>query len=115
MPVIVIRLDPGKLANPDADLRYEIPDLLIARSDGVLEDNGYDYESEGDAMQIYLRATDLDVGLALVIQLLEEEPLHGNRLAAGASVGVSDTTDPTASRFRVVYPPGVTGVIETPA
>jgi hypothetical protein len=41
---ISITLNPGKLSNPDADLRYIIPDEIEKASDKALEDNGYDYD-----------------------------------------------------------------------
>ena len=114
MPSIVIRLDPGKLANPDADLRYEVPDLLAARSDGVLADDGYDYETDGDAMQIYLRTADIERGLAMVIEFVEAERLHGNDLTAAVTVGISDEPGPVATAFRIVYPRGIVGTIVVP-
>mgnify|MGYP001236014701 CR=1 FL=1 len=116
MPSIVIRLDPGKLANPDADLRYEIPDLLAARSDGALADDGYDYEADGDAMQIYLRITtaEVDHAVAMVIAFLETETLHDNDLSVAATVGVSESPGPVVSTFEIVYPRGVAGTIEIP-
>ncbi len=43
MRMIVIRLDPQLLSNPDADLRYRIPELLAQRSEGAITDDGYDY------------------------------------------------------------------------
>ena len=46
MKNLVLTLDPEKLQNPDLDLRYVIPDLLSARSDGNIRDNGYDYEDQ---------------------------------------------------------------------
>ena len=45
--VFVIRLNPRELTNPDADLRYVIPDLLQTGSAGRVQDNGFDYE-DGD-------------------------------------------------------------------
>ena len=53
-----ITLDPTKLSNPDADLRYLIPDKVSAISDGKISDNGYDYDEE-DRMIICLASTDL--------------------------------------------------------
>jgi hypothetical protein len=115
MPSMVIRLDPEKLAQPDLDLRYEIPDLLAQRSGGLILDDGYDYEPQGNAMQIYLRTTDLDSAVPQVVKFLETERLHGNHLAAAAQVGISEAEAAAATEFRVVYPPGGSGVILPPA
>ena len=43
MQTIVIVLNPGKLENPDLDLRYQIPDRIEELSGGLIKDNGYDY------------------------------------------------------------------------
>jgi hypothetical protein len=112
---IVIRLDPAKLENPDADLRYEIPDRLAQRSAGLIQDDGYDYESSGDVMQIYLKTADLDSALLQVVAFLETEGLHGNQLARAAEVGVSESDASAATEFRLAYPPGKSGVILPPA
>jgi hypothetical protein len=114
MPSIVIRLEPEKLEHPDLDLRYEIPDQLAQRSAGLLKDDGYDYESSGKAMQIYLRTPDLESALIQVISFLETEHLHGNRLADAAQVGISESDASASREFRVVYPPGTSGVILPP-
>jgi hypothetical protein len=46
MTKLVVRLDPRRLDNPDADIRYLIPDMLAERSAGVISDDGYDYVGE---------------------------------------------------------------------
>lgn len=115
MASIVIRLDPAKLENPDADLRYEIPDRLARRSGGLIRDDGYDYESNEDVMQIYLKTADLALALPQVVAFLETERLHGNQLALAAQVGISESDASAAAEFRVVFPPGASGVILPPA
>lgn len=115
MPSIVIRLDPGRLAEPNLDLRYEIPDLLVQRSGGLIEDDGYDYEMPpSQAMQIYLKVASLEAALPLVIAVLENEPLHGNRLADGATLGTSERDAVDTAAFEIVYPSGERGLIESP-
>ena len=111
MPTIVIRLDPAKLQNPDLDLRYDIPDMLAERSGGLIADGGYDYETAGDAMHIYLRASDVSAALPHVLSLIETERVHDNALAPAAQVGVSEADAENAVEFRVVYPLGAAGVI----
>jgi len=39
LPTIILQLDPAKLSNPDADLRYVLTDLLITRLNGLLHDD----------------------------------------------------------------------------
>ena len=57
MQTIVILLDPGKLINPDLDLRYLIPDRIMELTDGAIQDNGYDYiDCEGSGpLDVYKR------------------------------------------------------------
>lgn len=43
MQTIIIVLNPGKLTNPDLDLRYLIPDRISEITEGAIRDNGYDY------------------------------------------------------------------------
>ncbi len=114
MASIVIRLDPGQLKNPDADLRYEIPDLIAERSGGLVEANGYDYELDGNAMQIYLQTSDTGSAIQLIIQVLENEQLHDNDLSRGTQIGVNESDSPAATEFTIVYPPGSSGVLLAP-
>lgn len=105
MPSVLIRLDPRRMANPDTDLRYVVPDRLAELSSGILTDSGYDYEEGTDAMLIYLSTNNLDAALPFVIELLENKIVHENRLAASAKVGTSplDQTECPAD-FTIVYP-----------
>lgn len=110
MPSVLIRLDPCRMENPDTDLRYVVPDRLAEISSGILTDSGYDYEEGTDAMLIYLSTDNLDAALPFVIELLENEIVHENRLAVSAKVGTSplDQTERPAD-FTVVYPDAEAG------
>lgn len=48
MQTIVVLLNPGKLENPDMDLRYCIPDRIEEVSKGAIQDNGYDFVDTED-------------------------------------------------------------------
>lgn len=98
------------MENPDADLRYTVPDRLAEVSSGILTDSGYDYEEGTDAMLIYLSTDNLDEALPFVIGLLENEVIHENRLADSAKVGTSplDETERPAD-FTLVYPSSEAG------
>lgn len=52
---ISITIDPKLLANPDADLRYDIPDRIEEVSDAQIEGDGYDYDDEQN-MIIFLQS-----------------------------------------------------------
>ena len=41
-------------------MRYTLPDLLVERSDGVIESDGYDYVGPSNAMVVFLRLAILD-------------------------------------------------------
>ena len=110
MATIVIQLDPTRLANPDLDIRYMLPDLLVARSGGRLREDGYDYFGEGleSLMQVYLTTEDAAAALPGVIHVLRTERVLGNDLSEVA-VAVEDEEG-----FRVVHPPGFAGVFPQP-
>ena len=98
---IVVRLDPQLLDNPDADIRYTLPDRLAEISGGVIEDDGYDY-GPGEAPQIFifLAAANLDLFVSQVIQFLQTERMFDNDLSSTAVVAVESD-----GVYRVVYPP----------
>ncbi len=87
MPTIILKLDPERLENPVADLRYAVPDALAARSGGVIADDGYDY-LENYEMLIFLQVTDLERAAAIVLEFLEKERVLGNDLRPGCVVAV---------------------------
>jgi hypothetical protein len=91
--------------NPDADLRYVVPERLVEASNGILSADGYDYEAGSNAMLLFLSTGDVVAALPFVTNLLENEVIYGNRLANAAKVGVSpDDEAESAGDFRVVYP-----------
>jgi hypothetical protein len=104
MPTIAIRLDPDLLDNPDADLRYLIPDLIVAAGGGFAAGDGYDYDVMG-RMILYLAVTDLAAGLSAVEAVLDHQQPLGNHLRPAAIVAVAEPDhcdDPQA--YRVVFP-----------
>jgi hypothetical protein len=110
VPRIVIQLDPAQLTNPDLDIRYHLPDILITRSHGRLSDDGYDYVGEGSAprLQLYLRADDALAALPGIVDVLKTERVLDNDLA-GVPVAIED-----GEEFRVVHPPGFAGAFPRP-
>lgn len=102
MGTILIRLDPAQLPNPDADLRYLVPDALAKASDGLLRDDAYDYEEGTNVMRIFLATEHVEAGVAIVIRFLEDERVLGNHLAPAAEVAIGSTAD---GPFLPVYPP----------
>lgn len=109
MPAIVIRLDPAQLANPDADLRYVLPDLIAERSGGVITADGYDYLDD-DQMLLFLRTDDLTAATDVVLEVVRGERPLGNSLTS-AVVGARDADEPDDAPYVVVHPPEHRGEI----
>ena len=84
MDGIIIQLDPALLSNPDLDIRYLLPDLIIARSGGTVIDAGYDYvDSPGRAplIQLCLEAADPEAAAKLAVEVMRTERVVGNDLS----------------------------------
>lgn len=114
MATVILRIDPAKLGNPDLDIRYVLPELIVERSDGRLTDEGYDYADDANAggggsaapcLLLFLGAADADADAALpvVLEILKSERVLENDLSSVA-VAVEDSDG-----FRVVHPPGFGG------
>ena len=100
MGSIVIKLDPRKLTNPDADLRYRVPDAICELTSRRVWGVGYDYLDEpnsigGPVMAIFLECADDDIegSLASVLEILKTTTFIDNQLGDVAEVLVSDMTD----------------------
>ena len=77
---IVITLDPQLLDNPDADLRYILPDYIQEKTEGALKDDGYDY-GEGDVMQIFMSVRDgIEDPVSIAKTAISGIELLGNRI-----------------------------------
>ncbi len=103
MQTIIVKLEPGKLANPDLDLRYLIPDRIEEISDGAIQDNGYDY-LEDDSLGIWLRAESAEGSYPVVIKMMQEERFLGNDLAQAAEVYISELESDEFENCRKVFP-----------
>ncbi len=106
MATIVIQLDPALLANPDADIRYKLPDLLAQRSANRVSSDGYDYVGERNLLHLFLGTDNAERDLPGIIEVLKSERLLGNDLSQ-VPIAFED-----GDALRVVYPPGFTGVFE---
>ncbi len=104
MATIVVRLDPQLLANPDADIRYRLPDLLAERLGGVVSDDGYDYVGPQPFLVLFLKVSDLKSGLACVLDVIENVQVLGSYLRPGAVVAVERD-----GGHDVIFPTGFTG------
>jgi hypothetical protein len=104
MPTICVRLDPRKLSNPDADLRYVLPDRIREESCGEVTDDGYDYIGDVPFLLLFMKADDIDQGLLWVLSVLEHDTTFGNDFLQGAVVAVERD-----GQKVVVYPKNYQG------
>jgi hypothetical protein len=101
---IRIKISPERLENPDLDIRYVLPDLIIQISEGLIEDGGYDYlDDEVNTMLIYLRTTDPDFALKKVLEVIETTKVLDNNLKESIEIEVE--TEPDSDRYQSVYKP----------
>jgi hypothetical protein len=101
---IVVRIDPQLLENPDADIRYVLPDLLAERSSGIITDDGYDYMGETPLLMLYLQVSDLQLALACILDIVQHVRVLGNNLEQAVVVAIKNDND-----YEVVYPLNFTG------
>ena len=106
MTTIAIKLDPSQLPNPDADLRYAIPDRIQEATEGRVKDDGYDYLPD-QTMVIFLAASSAD-DVAAVVDLLSRESFLDNSLLDAAVVGVD-----SGDGYTVVHPEDYSGEFDT--
>lgn len=111
MQTIVIVLNPGKLANPDMDLCYCVPDRIEAVSRGAMESDGYEFiDAEkgrpGPLMGIWLKTGSAAENWPAVQTLFEEEAFLGNDLAQSAEIYISENDAEALENCTRVYPKG---------
>ena len=108
METIIVLLNPGKMENPDLDLRYEIPDRIEEVTEGLIRDNGYDYvDAEagepGPLLGIWLRTESANDNWPAVVRLLREEVFQGNDLSQSAQIYISERDTAEMEECRLVF------------
>jgi hypothetical protein len=104
MARVVIQLDPRLLDNPDADIRYRLPDLLAERSEGVITNDGYDYVGDGPLIVLFLKASEVNAAVACILEVVQNVRVLGNDLRRTAVVAIE-----REDGHEVIYPPGFVG------
>jgi hypothetical protein len=104
MQTIVLRLEPGRLVNPDLDIRYMLPDLLAERSGGVLADDGYGYVGGDSYMLMFLKTSNIEKGIACVLDVIDTCCVLDNDLRTSIVVAIEQ-----GQEYEVVYPAGFRG------
>lgn len=109
MQTIIIVLNPGKLENPDLDLRYDIPDRIEEVSHGAIQDNGYDYvDAEegqpGPLLGIWLKTESAGENWPVIVKLFQEERFKGNDLSLSAEILISENDTEDIEHCTLVFP-----------
>jgi hypothetical protein len=99
---IVIKLDPKKLTNPDADIRYKLPEYLQDATNDLVKDDGYDYLDDG-SLVLFL-VGDEESAVEIILRTLRNGPFLGNDLMSMVVIGVD-----VGPGFTVVHPPDFQG------
>ncbi len=104
MATVVVRFDPQLLGNPDADIRYRLPDLLVQRSAGVVSDDAYDSVGDEPLLVLFLKATKLKAAIACVLDVVQNVRVLDNDLGAATVVAVR-----RKGGYEILYPSGFVG------
>jgi hypothetical protein len=110
MATIIVQLDPTLLENPDLDIRYKLPDLLVERSSGLLQDVGYDYAGEPSTpcLLLLFETEAAQQAVPVIVDVLRSERVLGNNLS-DVPVAIQD-----GEQFRVLHPPNFQGKFHHP-
>lgn len=101
---IRIKISPERLENPDLDIRYVLPDLIIENSDGLIKDGGYDYlDDEVNTMLIYLETPDSGRAVVKVLEVIENNKILGNNLKKNVEIEVEKESN--TDEYETVYKP----------
>ena len=103
MQTIVIVLDSTKLANPDLDIRYILPERIEEYTNNSIKDNGYDYLSDTE-LGLWLETDDSANDVEKIIQLIKTETFLENDLSNVADIFVSEEECAEIEHCRKVYP-----------
>ena len=102
MKSIVVILDPGKLANPDLGIRYDLPDAIAEHTKNQITDEGFDYV-DGDRLAIFLKVAD-DSCIPEMLDYLGKNQICDNHVLDSAVIVYSD-----GSGYRPIHPQGYDG------
>ncbi len=109
MQTIIVILNPGKLENPDADLRYSVPDRIEEVSGSLIQSNYYDYiDTEdgepGPLMGIWLETENASENWHIVSELFQSEKFIGNDLSLSARIYISENDTDDLENCMLVFP-----------
>ncbi|PWJ71511.1 hypothetical protein B0O40_1381 [Ruminococcaceae bacterium R-25] len=103
MQTIGIVLDPGKMSNPDLDIRYDLPERIEEYTDGKVKESAYDYLPD-ERMVIWLDTEDAQKNVGDVIQLISSEMILDNDLTEAAEIYISTLEQAELDQCTKVFP-----------
>ncbi len=115
MQTIVIALNPGKLENPDLDLRYAIPDRIEEVTKKAVQDNGYDYidapeGQPGPLLGLWLETEDAAANWPKILRLFQDERFLENDLSQSAEIYISPKETEKLENCTRVYPTDIPAI-----
>jgi hypothetical protein len=105
---IVLRLNPGRLRNPDFGIRHALPDLLAECSGGSIRSDGYGPSADKTALLLFLCAEQREEALACITEVVEKVPVLDNDLRPAVVAALQ-----RADGYEVFYPRGFEGPFPT--
>lgn len=104
MSTIAIKLDPSKMKNPDLDLRYIIPERIEELTNGKVEDDGYDYSSDGtDSIIIFMKSENPKEDVNSVLEILKNEEFLENNIYDIGIIAIDK-----GDGYKVIHPDNYT-------
>lgn len=104
MSELAIVIDPSRLENADLDIRYDLPDLITAKSNGLVGGTGYDYVGPNSHLAVFFECADSEAGKEWICDTVTKENVLGNNLALAAQAFLKDGDD-----WKCFYPSGHAG------
>lgn len=101
---IATGIDPQRLDNPDADIRYKLPDILVEQSAGLIVDDGYDYVGSQPLLVMFLKCTDLQKAISCVLHVIQHVRPFGNDLRPATTIAILRDGE-----CKVIFPAGFSG------
>lgn len=82
MESVIFQLHPDWLKNPDADLRYLIPEELekLSSKELVILEDGYEYDDEDEYMYIFMMVTNSSEFLKVTTKYLGSHKILENNI-----------------------------------
>lgn len=106
---IRIKIAPERLVNPDLDIRYVLPDLIVENSEKVISSAGYDYlKDESNTMLLYFETADFELAFKRIVEIIKTEKVLDNDLKDAVEIEVGEVTDGElleSGNYQSIYKP----------